>query len=81
MCREFDVPSVPSDSVDSFCARASIWEATAALRSRSSFRCCSSAFFSSIRASRAGDWALELLAVRRCEWEGMERVGNDISKE
>lgn len=50
-----NAPSVPSDNVVSFCSKASIWFATAALRSRSSFRFCSSAFFSSMRAIRAGD--------------------------
>lgn len=73
------IASVPSDNVDSFSSKASIWVATAALRSLSSFRFSSSAFFSSIRASSAGDCgaeAAELLAARKCDEKDL--VGYDI---
>ena len=57
LCRaRLQIPSVPSDKVDTFFSRASICAATAPLRSRSSLRCSSSALFSSMRAMRAGDW-------------------------
>lgn len=46
---------MPSESVASFCSRASICDATAALRSRNSLRFSSSAFFSFTRATSAGD--------------------------
>lgn len=65
--------------MDSFSSRASIWVATAALKSLSSFRFSSSAFFSSIRASSAGDCgaeAVELLGARICDEKDL--VGYDI---
>lgn len=65
--------------MDNFSSRASIWVATAALKSLSSFRFSSSAFFSSIRASNAGDCgteAVELLPARRCDEKDL--VGYDI---
>lgn len=52
--------SVPSERVASFCASASICVAIAALRSRSSLRFSSSAFFSLTLATRAGDWPVVL---------------------
>lgn len=72
---------MPSDKVDSFCSRASICDATAALKSRSSFRFSSSAFFSLTRAISAGDWPVEdeggaIEGCRMCE--GIDRVGYDI---
>lgn len=65
--------------MDSFSSRASIWVATAALKSLSSFKFSSSAFFSSIRARSAGDCgaeAVELLGARRCDEKDL--VGYDI---
>lgn len=74
------IPSVPFDRVDNFCSRASIWFATAALRSRISLRCSSSAFFSSMRANSAGDCPLvEALGARI--WEDNDRVGYDMISE
>lgn len=78
-----DQPSVPSERVASFCSSASIWVATAALRSRSSFKFSSSAFFSLTRATNAGggpvEPALALPAMDGCRmWVESGRVGNDM---
>jgi hypothetical protein len=73
-------PSVPSDRVASFCSSASICVAMAALRSRSCFKCSSSAFFSLTRATNAGGGPDEALApmegCRMCVDNGL--VGNDM---
>lgn len=71
-------PSVPSDSVDSFCSNVSIWVATAALRSRSSLRLSSSTFFSSMRARRAGDGPAPPETEDPRRWEENGRGGMDI---
>lgn len=75
------IPSVPSDSVASFCSRASICDATAALRSRSSLRLSSSAFFSLTRATRAGDWFVDAVggAIEGCRMcEDIDLVEYDM---
>ena len=74
-------PSVPSERVDSFFSRASIWFATAALSSRSSFRFSSSAFFSLTRATNAGDCPADdaepaMEGCRMCGWRDL--AGNDM---
>ncbi|OAQ79826.1 hypothetical protein VFPBJ_05411 [Purpureocillium lilacinum] len=74
-----DIPSVPSESVETFCSSASICVATAALRSRSSLRCSSSALFSSMRATSAGDCDAvdaDTLGPRICV--DRDRVGYDM---
>lgn len=71
-----NTPSVPSERVPSFCSRASICDATAALKSRSSLRFSSSAFFSFTRATRAGDWPPAPGPREGCRmWDGKLRVG------
>lgn len=75
-------PSVPSDSVESCFSNASICIATAALRSRSCSRLWSSAFFSSIRATNAGDGPAGPFGLSREPAPGMrvesDRVGKDM---
>lgn len=69
------MPSVPSDRVDSFFSKASICPATAALKSRSSLKLSSSAFFSSMRASNAGDCPVdEVEALGARIWDESDRV-------
>lgn len=74
------IPSVPSESVESFCSSASIWDAIAALRSRNSFRCSNSALFSFTRTTRAGGGPVEAFPpIEGCRiCVDSDRVGNDI---
>jgi len=59
LARTKAIASVPLESVASFCSKASIWDAMAALSWRSSLRFSSSAFFSFTRATSAGDWPVD----------------------
>jgi len=59
LARTKAIASVPLERVASFCSKASIWDAMAALSWRSSLRFSSSAFFSFTRATSAGDWPVD----------------------
>ena len=72
------LPSVPSESVDSFSSNICICPAKPALKSLNCLRFSSSAFFSSMRASNIGDCPDEdpkvpaMEPCRKCEGRGRE---------
>ena len=76
------LPSVPSDNVLSLSANICIWSARPALNACRSFKFASSAFFSAMRATSAGDWPDGCEPPREAEgfrrWDGSGRPEYDM---